>query len=138
MMRNILLCTAAAALVAAPVVALAGSSDSLNYPVRTLRPLQILTPTAALANGGSVVRVTVQVNTTGNQGFAAPALVTVCAGVSGCRAVSLRVTTGRTPTGVVSFPLQNVVQGPARVSLQVTAASTSYRSVLRNFTVTSR
>ena len=136
MIRKALLCAGAIALVAAPAAALAGDTGSLNYPPSKISPLKILTPTAALSTGGSVVKVTVKVNTTGTQGFVKPALVTVCAGVTGCQALTLKVNTGKVPTGTASFPLQNTVQGPVKVSLQITAASESYRTVLKNFTVT--
>lgn len=136
MIRTALICVGAAALVAIPAVAIAGDSGSLNTPASQISPLKILTPTAQLTTGGSVVKVTVKVNTTGTQGFVKPALVTVCAGVTGCQALTLKVNTGKVPTGTASFTLQNVVQGPVKVALQITAASESYRSVLKNFTVT--
>ena len=136
MIRKALICAGAAALIVTPAVAMAGDTGSIGYPPGKISPLKIYTPTAALTTGGSVVKVTVKVNTTGTQGFVKPALVTVCAGVTGCQALTLKVNTGKVPTGTASFPLQNTVQGPVQVSLMVTAASESYRTVLKNFMVT--
>ncbi|MFM8827869.1 MAG: hypothetical protein ACKOGE_01095 [Actinomycetota bacterium] len=132
MIRKALICAGAAALVAMPAVAMAGDVGSVGTPPAQISPLKILTPTVALTTGGSVLKVTVKVNTTGTQGFMKPALVTVCAGVSGCKALTLKVNTGKVPTGTFNLPLQGTLQAPFKVSLMITAASEGYRSVLKN------
>ncbi len=136
MLRKSLIAAAALALVATPAIALAGADGGLYYPPGKIQPLKIFTPTAALTEGGSVVAVTVKVNTTGTQGFVSGALVTVCAGVAGCKAATLKVNTGKVPTATLRLPLLSTVVGPVKVSLQITAASASYRTVLKNFVVT--
>ncbi len=136
MLRKILIAAGALALVATPAIALAGADGGLYYPPGKISPLKILTPTAALTTGGSVVAVTVKVKTTGTQGFVSPALVTVCAGVTGCKSATLKVNTGKWPTATLRLPLLSTVVGPVKVSLQITAASHGYRTVLKNFVVT--
>ncbi len=99
-------------------------------------PLKILTPTATLTTGGSVVVVTVKANTAGTPGFLGPALVTVCVGDVGCKFAKLKATTGGLFAANLKFNLTDTAQGPVKVSLQTTAASTGYRTVLKNFVVT--
>lgn len=44
---------------------MAGDVGSVGTPPAQIPPLKILTPTVALTTGGSVLKVTVKVNTTG-------------------------------------------------------------------------
>ncbi len=136
MLRKSLIAATALALVATPAIALADAASSLKNPPSKMTPLKILTPTAALSTGGSVVVVTVKMNTTGTPGFVSPALVTVCVGDTGCKFATLKANNSDLWTAKLKFPLQDIVMGPVKVSLQITAASAGYRTVLKNFVVT--
>ncbi len=136
MLRKSLIAAAALALVATSAIALADVASSLKSPPGKMLPLKILTPTATLTTGGSVVVVTVKANTAGTPGFLGPALVTVCVGDVGCKFAKLKATTGGLFAANLKFNLTDTAQGPVKVSLQTTAASTGYRTVLKNFVVT--
>ncbi len=136
MLRKSLIAAGALALVVTPAIALADDASNLKYPPGKMTPLKMLTPTATLWEGGSVVVVTVKVNPAGTPGFPSPALITVCAGVTGCKFATLKATTGGLFAAKLKFPLQSTVVGPVKVSLQITAASNGYRTVLKNFVVT--
>jgi hypothetical protein len=80
----------------------------------------------------------VPVQATGNQGFSQPVEVEVCLGAVGCEDAKVSVKGSGVKSGTVKFPLDDTVQGPVKVSLQITAQTQAFRSVLKTVTVTAR
>lgn len=113
-----------------------GVASMLNVPPGQLLPMKIGTPTATLTTGGSVVQVKIPVTATGNQGFSQPVEVEACLGAVGCEDVKVSVKGSGVKSGTVRFPLGEVVQGPVKVSLQITAQTQAFRTVLKTATVT--
>ena len=125
----------------APAAALAGGvggavGQAVSTPPGQLLPMKINTPTATLTTGGSVIQVKVPVVATGNQGFSNRIQLDVCLGTIGCREVSVSPRGSGPKVGTLNFPLFDTIAGGAvRASLQVTAQTTGFRSVLKNFVV---
>ncbi len=136
MRKSLIALAAAGAIAAVPAVGLAGVGPDLGIPPSQLLTMKINTPTAALTTGGSILKVTVGVQATGEQGFSQPIQLDVCAGATGCKEVNVSVKGSGVKKGTVSFNLADTVQGPVKVSLQVTAQTQAFRSVLKTFTVT--
>ncbi|MGA0068422.1 MAG: hypothetical protein ACO3PB_03035 [Miltoncostaeaceae bacterium] len=138
MRRSLIAIAAAGALAVVPAAAFAGAASMLNVPASKLLPMKIGTPTATLTTGGSVVQVKIPVTATGNQGFSQPVEVEACLGAVGCEDVKVSVKGSGVKSGTVKFALNDTVQGPVKVSLQITAQTQAFRSVLKTFTVTAR
>ena len=136
MRRSLIAIAAAGALAVVPAAAFAGAASMLNVPASQLLPMKIGTPTATLTTGGSVVQVKVPVTATGNQGFNQPIQLDVCLGAVGCKEVNISVKGSGAKSGTVKFTLNDTVQGPAKVALQITAQTQGFRSVLKAVTVT--
>ncbi|GEM_PF-1036620 len=138
MRRSLIAIAAAGALAVVPAAAFAGTASMLNVPASKLLPMKIGTPTATLTTGGSVVQVKIPVTATGNQGFSQPVEVEACLGAVGCEDVKVSVKGSGVKSGTVKFALNDTVQGPVKVSLQITAQTQAFRSVLKTVTVTAR
>ena len=138
MRKSLTVLTTIGVAVAVPAAAFAGTASMLNVPPGKLLPMKIGTPTATLTTGGSVVQVKVPVQATGNQGFSQPVEVEVCLGAVGCKDAEVSVKGSGVKSGTVMFPLDDTVQGPVKVSLQITAQTQAFRSVLKTVTVTAR
>ena len=138
MRRSLIAIAAAGALAVVPAAAFAGTASMLNVPASKLLPMKIGTPTATLTTGGSVVQVKIPVTATGNQGFSQPVEVEACLGAVGCEDVKVSVKGSGVKSGTVKFALNDTVQGPVKVSPQITAQTQAFRSVLKTVTVTAR
>ena len=133
--------TAAAALIAIPALAFSQGSaaaDAVGFPVKDLLPMKIQTPKAALALGGSEIRVSVGIVPTGNQGFSKPILVGVCVGTLGCKSQSVRTNRNGPYVANLKFSPFDILQGPTRASIQVMAQTESFKTTAKNFVVTAR
>ena len=136
MRRSIIAIAAVGIAAAVPAVATAGVTSVISTPPSQLLPMKINTPTASLTTGGSVVKVVVPVVATGSQGFSKPIQLDVCRGAWGCKEVNGSVKGNGPKKGTVSFPLTSTVQGPVTVSLQISAQTQAFRSVLKTFRIT--
>ena len=136
MKKSVIALAAAGALAVVPAAAFAGAASMLNVPPSQLLPMKINTPTATLTTGGSVVQVKVPVQATGNQGFSQSVQLDVCLGAVGCKDVTVSVKGSGVKSGTAKFTLNDTVQGPVKVSLQISAQTQAFRSVLKTFTVT--
>lgn len=136
MKKPVIALAAAGVLAVVPAAAFAGAASMLNVPPSQLLPMKIGTPTATLTTGGSVVQVKIPVTATGNQGFSQPVQLDVCLGAVGCKDVTVSVKGSGVKSGTAKFTLNDTVQGPVKVSLQISARTQAFRSVLKTFTVT--
>lgn len=136
MKKPVIALAAAGVLAVVPAAAFAGAASMLNVPPSQLLPMKIGTPTATLTTGGSVVQVKIPVTATGNQGFSQPVQLDVCLGAVGCKDVTVSVKGSGVKSGTAKFTLNDIVQGPVKVSLQISARTQAFRSVLKTFTVT--
>ena len=136
MRKSLMALAAVGAIAAIPAVAFGGVGADLGIPPKQLLPMKIGTPTAALTTGGSVVQVVVPITATGSQGFSKPIQLDVCLGAVGCKEVNVSVKGNGAKKGTVNFPLTSTVQGPVKVSLQMTAQTQAFRTVLKTATVT--
>lgn len=142
MRKSLLIAAAAGVAIGVPAIAIAGSSagsaidQAVSATPSKLLPMKINTPTATLTTGGSVINVKVPVVATGSQGFSNPIQVDVCLGSLGCKEANVSVKGNGPKVGNFKFTLFDIIAGPGvKASLQVTAQTTGFRSVLKNFVV---